>query len=96
MGFLKDLIIGRIEDKVRSTVKDVEKEVFRAINFKVNQFKRKIMKEFISVFVLIVALIFLALAILFLLIEFLGLNKTLSFAVIGIVLLIIGLILRIK
>ncbi len=92
MGLIKEFIFSRIEKSLKSAVKDVEKDFMREISIRANHFKRRFIKELICLTILLISLIFLAFAILFLLIEYLDLSKTISFAIMGIVLLIIGLI----
>jgi hypothetical protein len=96
MGILKELIVGKIENSIKDILQNTEKEISRGIAIKMRRFKRNLIKEMIGIFILLVALIFLALAVLYLLVEFAGLNKTMSFAVIGIILLVIALLFRIR
>jgi len=59
------------------------------------KFQKKIMRMVISAFILLLSLALLSLSIIFYLIEYVHLSKTLSFLILGIVLLIIGILLKI-
>jgi hypothetical protein len=94
MGIL-DLIGRRIRQNTLELLDDVKCEVNRKIILEINRIQRKIMVELSSLVILMLAIIFLAIAAIYFLIEYLSFSKTISFLTVGIVILLIGLITRI-
>ena len=78
----------------REFVKDLEKELMHSFSKKIYYFKKQIIKELMGIMILLISITFLGISIVFLLIEYLNLTKTLAFGIIGIILLIIGIIIK--
>lgn len=93
---IKEYIQRKVRDTVSRAVSDLGHDVYRDLSYQVQLYKRKIVKDLVSIAILLVSIVFLALAVIFSMIEYLGLSKTLSFGIIGIVLLLIGIILKIR
>lgn len=74
---------------------EIEKEFSRTILRRVYKIKRQIMKELIAIFIILISIGLLAISAIFFLIEYIHLNKTLSFLIIGIIVLIIGILIKI-
>ncbi len=78
----------------RDSVRSIEKEILRNILIKVNRIKRQMIKELIAIFIILISIALLAASATFFLIEYMHLNKTLSFLIIGIIVLIIGILIK--
>lgn len=93
-----------IMDIIKSSLSEAVKGVFNTssigekIIFKIKlelwKFEKRIINNLMVGFILTLSLIILALASIFFLMEYVGLNKTLSFLTIGIILLLIGIIIK--
>lgn len=93
MGLL-DYIRDWISDTSRVFAKDIERQIFGRIMFRVKEFKRKLIKDIAAVLIIVISLAFLSVAAIYFMIEYLHFTKTISFAIVGIVLLIIGIIIK--
>jgi len=74
--------------------KEIEREFSRTIVKRIYQLKRQIMKELIAIFIILISIALLSVSAIFFLIEYIHLNKTLSFLIIGIIVLIIGILIK--
>jgi len=72
-----------------------KQSISRGIEIEMWKFKKKMFKDLFSIFVIMLGVMSLLLAGLFAMIEFLNFSKTLSFLIIGIIFLIIGIIIKI-
>ena len=72
-----------------------KEEMIYKIRLEMWKFQKKMMKTIISAFILLMSFGLLALAAVFYLIEYVHLSKTFSFLILGIVLLVIGILLKI-
>ena len=93
MGIL-DAIKESLMLGIRGFIGDIEKEFSKAIINRIYQIKRQIMKELIAIFVIMISIGLLAISAIFFLIEYVHLNKTISFLIIGIIVLIIGIFIK--
>lgn len=93
MGFM-DYIKESFSAGIKEFMKEIEKEFSRTILRRIDMYKRKIMKELIAIFIILISIILLAISAIFFLIEYLHLNKTLSFLIMGIIVLIIGIFIK--
>ena len=91
---LMDIIKENVAKTIVSYLKNVENDIIKNAEFKINRIKRKIIKDFISISIILIAFFFLAVSITFLFIEYFHLSKTISFGIMGLVLMIIGIIIR--
>lgn len=80
---------------IRDIIQKTEKELSRSLQRKIHEIKKKIMKELVAIFIIIISVALLAISGIFFLIEYINLNKTLSFLITGIMVLFIGIILKI-
>jgi len=81
-----------VQKILRNVLHDAEASLAHQISYKVAMYKRKIVKDMISLAIVFVAIIFLAVAFTYLFIEYVNLSVTFSFFIIGILLLLIGLV----
>ena len=91
-------LLSYLENKVRtgadSLVNGIRRDINLRINYEISRVRRRIVVEFISIMVLMLAVIFLALAAAYFLIEYFMLGKTIVFLIIGVIFLVIGIITR--
>jgi hypothetical protein len=88
--YLRDLIGMSFSN----TLKNIEDEAMYRINAVTQKVVHRIVREMISVLLILLAVTFLALASVFLFIEYLALTKTISFLIVGAVILFFALILK--
>lgn len=93
MGII-DTIKESIQIQIRDFIANLEKEVSRPFIIRFDRIKRKVMREVLGLFVMIIGILMLSFALVYFFIEYMQLTRTLSFLIIGAALLIIGLILR--
>jgi len=74
--------------------KEIEKEFSRTVLRRIYHLKRQIMKELIAIFIILIAIALLAISAVFFFIEYMHFTKTLSFLIIGIIVLIIGILIK--
>lgn len=91
LNTLKESLALGISDFMKS----IEKEFSRQLLKRIYKIKRQIMKELLAIFIILISLALLSASSVFFLIEYLHLTKTLSFLIIGIIILIIGLLIKI-
>jgi hypothetical protein len=91
---LMDYVKEGITSGVREVGRRIESEVNHVLYKNYYRFKRRLFKDITSLFIMLIALIFISISIVYLLIEYLALSKTLAFGIIGIVLLLIGIVIK--
>ena len=94
-------IMSYIKDVLSSGLKSVSdsingEQIVRRMRFEIMRFERRMVRRIMSAFVVLFAILFIAIAAVFSLIEYAGITRTLSFAIIGVVLLLIGLMINLK
>jgi len=94
MGIL-DYLKESLSAGISEFMKEIEKEFSKTILRRVYIIKKQIMKELIAIFIILISLGLLAISAIFFLIEYIHLNKTISFLIIGIIVLIIGIFVKI-
>ncbi len=94
MGIL-DFLEKQVKKGAYNLVRDVGNEITHKINVEASRIQRRMVKELSSLVILLTAVVFLAIAAIYFFIEYLSLNKTVSFLIVGIVLLFVGIIIRI-
>ena len=85
-----------LRESLKGIFEGVQGDLSKRINRTMIRFENKIARKILSFFILSFALLFLAASAVFLLIEYIGLNKTESFAIAGVLLLLIGVIANIS
>jgi hypothetical protein len=93
MGIL-DYFKETLELGIKGFIKEIEKEFSRTILRKIYYIKKQLIRELIAVFIILISIGLLSIAAIFFLIEYAHLTKTLSFLIIGIILLIIGILMK--
>lgn len=93
MGFL-DYLRNQIRNGASELVKDVRQEISHKINLEISKIQQRIMRELSSLAILLIGIIFLSIAVVYFFIEYLLLTKTISFLIVGVILLFIGIIIR--
>lgn len=88
-------ILGFIKDSMNKGLREIDEKILYRIRLEMWRFERKIIKSIMAAFILLLSFAVLALSASFFLIEYIHLTKTLAFLIIGIILLIIGVILKI-
>jgi len=86
-----DYIKDAFASGIAQFMNEIEREFSRTILKRVYQIKKQIMKELIAIFIIIISIGLLSVSAVFFFIEYLHFNKTLSFLIIGIIVLIIGI-----
>lgn len=94
MGIL-DTIKESLMMGIKDFIKNIEYEITRLMQLKFNYFKKQLFKEMTALILILTGLIFLSIALTFLFIEYFQLSKTISFTIIGIIILIIGILFKI-
>ncbi|MDP3882287.1 MAG: hypothetical protein Q8Q31_05410 [Nanoarchaeota archaeon] len=90
-GFIK----SRIKEGLLNAVQGFKDEISDEVSWRLRMYKRKIIKDMVSIFLLLTALLFLSIAVIFFLIEYAGLSRTISFAIFGILILLVAIILKV-
>jgi hypothetical protein len=91
IDYVKEALLAGFKE----LVKDIERDISRQISFRLDVIRRRIMREIMGVFFILLAIAFLGIALIFFFIEYLGLGKTISFLIVGMIVLFIGLIIKI-
>lgn len=86
---------SRIREGLMNAVQGFKDEVSAEVSWRLRMYKRKIIKDIVSISLLLIAILFLAIAVIFFLIEYAGLSRTASFAALGILILIVALIIKV-
>ncbi|MBR9704809.1 hypothetical protein GOV12_05330 [Candidatus Pacearchaeota archaeon] len=76
--------------------KGIEKEITRTVLKRMKRFEKYFIKQFTSITLILIAIVFLGISLAFLLIEFFEISKSIAFAAIGIIILLVGIILKLK
>jgi hypothetical protein len=92
---LKEYLARKAKEFMVNSLSGMENEFKKEISYKIKAYKRKMVKDLIALFILLIALAFIAIALVFLLTEYLDLTKTLAFGIIGIILVLVGLIIKV-
>lgn len=85
-----------LRESLKGIFEGIQGNMSKRINHALIRFENRIARKILSFFILSFALLFLSASSVFLLIEYIGLNKTESFATIGLLLLLIGVIANIS
>lgn len=93
MGFF-DAIKESILFGIRDLIGSLEKEITESFIKKLYHIKRQIMRELIAIFIIILSIGLLSVSAVYFFTEYLHLTKTVSFLIIGIILLIIGILIK--
>jgi len=93
---ISSYIKGVLRESSKIILDEVQENISKRIDNTIIKFQNKIAKKIISLFILLSGFLFLALSFVFVLIEYVGLNKTASFAITGSILLLIGIIFHIS
>ncbi len=91
MDYFKDLL----KTNVRRTLRDIEADARMMATEFASKVQRMVIKQVMALFFICVALFLFSLAAVFFMIEYLALTKTLAFLFIGVILLLIGLIIKV-
>ena len=79
---------------IKDFMKNIEVELSKTLMRSTQRLKRQIMRELMAMFIIIISIGLLAISAVFLLIEYIHLNKTLSFLILGVIILIIGILIK--
>jgi len=90
LDYVKDLVGMNFSRTLRS----IENEVMHRIDVATQRVVNRVVREMVSVFLILFAVAFLALACVFLLIEYFALTKTISFLIVGVIILFFALVIR--
>ena len=91
---LSDYIKEIFGFSLKKISEDIQENITKTIDFHLRIIQRNITKHIISISIMILSLMFLAISVVFLFIEYFNLTKTISFLIVGIILLFAGLIVR--
>ena len=92
--YIKESVSIGISEFTRVLEKELGKTIEIKINHLINNIKRQFMKELLSIFTIIISIGLLSISAVYFLIEYLSFTKTLSFLIIGIIVLLIGIIIK--
>ncbi len=90
--YLKDFVEG----KVRKAVRMVEGELMHGVVSGIKGFTRYVMRQFLATLIIIGSVGLLTLGAISFCIEYLALTRTLAFLIIGILLLLIGVVVKLQ
>jgi len=90
MHYIRKILAKGIKQAAHS----MEGEMTRRIAFEIRKTQRRFIKFLISFFIMALALIFLAIGVVYMSVEYFAFTKTLAFLTIGIGLLFIGIIIK--
>ena len=90
IDYVKDILREGFQDLVG----DIGEDVNEVISRRLNHLRKQIIRDIFGLLVIIIGIGLLAIGGIFFLIEYLGLNKTLSFLIIGILILFIGILIK--
>ncbi len=93
---ISDYIKDFVEGKMRKAIRMVEHELVDGVVSGIKGFTHYVMRQFLATMLIAGSLSFLALSAVFFCIEYLALTKTLAFLIIGILLLLIGLVMKLQ
>jgi hypothetical protein len=89
-----DYVRDSLSQAIKEFMYSIEKEFSRTILARINHFKKQIMRELLAIFIIIISIGLLSASAVFFFIEYIHLTKTLSFLIIGIIVLIIGILIK--
>jgi VIT1/CCC1 family predicted Fe2+/Mn2+ transporter len=93
---LMDYIEDVLKSGLRRTLANVRDDVERAISKSLRRTTRRIVMELTGMLLILISVLFLAAAVTFFFIEYLVFTKTVSFLIVGIIILLAGLIIKIN
>lgn len=93
MDFIRD-IISEGFSKMFSSIRDEGQELYYQMKMEIWKFEKRVIKGLMFVSFLALSFVSLSLALLFFIHEYLNLTFTLSFLIIGVILAIVGIILK--
>jgi len=98
MGFLNFLerIAKNAMSKFIEEIENSEDKIIYKIKKSIIELQRKFILNLFSSLIILVSLIFIAISLVFLLIEYFLLTKTLAFGIIGLILLFLGIIIKLR
>ena len=85
IDYIKDIL----REGFRDLIRDVGEDINDVVSRRLNRLKKQMVREAIGWSFILMAIGFLAIALIFFLVEYLGFNKTLSFLIIGVILLLL-------
>lgn len=94
MGILES-IAESARNFIKNSVFNQGQEMIYRARLEMWRFQKRLIKGIISAAILLMALVVLALALVFCIIDYLNLGRTLAFLIVGVILLIVGIILKI-
>jgi hypothetical protein len=94
MGIL-DFIKESFSAGITEFMREIERQFSDIVLRRVYQIKKQIMRELLAIFIIMISIGLLAISAIFFLKEYIHLNNTLSFLIIGILVLIIGILIKI-
>jgi hypothetical protein len=92
MDYIQDAFKSNLRRSLSGIGEDLERTLYRGTR----RLIRRFVKEMMSMMLILVSIIFLAVGAVYFFIEYVQLNKTISFLIIGVVILLIGLIIRLN
>ncbi len=93
---ISDYLKEFVESKVRKAVKMVEGEFVNSIVSTVKEFTNHLMRKLLATLIIASSIIIFALSAVFFGIEYLALSKTISLLIMGIILLLIGVVVKVQ
>jgi len=93
MGILSNIQDAFFEG-ARSFSRRLERDISRILLEKINQCKRQMAREMFAAFIMLLAIALLSASSVFFLIEYIHLTKTLAFLIIGVIVLLIGILVK--
>ena len=91
---LKEYLAKKAKEFLMSTISEAQSNIKKEVSSKIVAYKRKIVRELIVLFIILVAIILLACALVFILIEYSNLTKALAFGIVGIVFIFVGFMIK--
>ncbi len=95
MGFT-DYLGDLLKVGLGKVLRNARDDVFESFNLAIKRTIRKIIKDITGMLLIVAAVIFFAFSLIFFFIEYTGLSKTLSFLIVSIIVLLVGIIIKFK
>lgn len=92
LEYVKDLLSSAL----RKTLRHIEQDVREIARAKMRQAARYVVKELVAIFTIILGALFFMLALMFALREYFQISLTISFLIFGSIILLVGIILKLK
>ncbi|MDD5193602.1 MAG: hypothetical protein PHF67_03375 [Candidatus Nanoarchaeia archaeon] len=89
-----DYIQDILKKSFGALIRDIGDDINYAVSRRLSHLKKQIIREFVGLSFILMAIGLLAIAFIFFLVEYLKFDKTLSFLIIGIIILIIGIVIK--